>query len=646
MKPLEIIATEPPVSLKDMNISFIHKLPRKVKQSTLIAVDFVVLPICFWASFAITENAWFPEKLYSIGWAFPLVIFIAVPIFIRSGMYRAILHKADYTFFTTIFKMILISLSITIAVVELFSSVEIHWLTWLLDCVFLLALIGGFRWYAYLMLTRDQVSPTNKIPVAIYGAGSSGHQLCIVLEKNPDIYPVLFIDDLKSLHHAKIRGRCIYPPSELPYLIKQFNIQRILLSMPSVDRHKRQKIIQFLESFSIHVQDVPSMSELVSGKKSVDDIREISEEDLLRRDPVPPIPHLMRACVVGKVVMVTGAGGSIGSELCRQILKLSPLKLVLVERSEYFLFAIMEELTRLNENLGENRITIVPQLGSVRHLRRMRNIIVDHHVETVYHAAAYKHVSIVEQNPIEGIQNNVFGTYYLAQAAIAGKVKNLVLISTDKAVRPTNAMGASKRWAEMIVQACAHTQTETCFSIVRFGNVMDSSGSAMPIFRRQIRRGGPVTVTHPEVTRFFMTIPEATQLVIQSGTMAEGGDVFVLDMGDPVRIMDLVQRMIKFSGLTVRDEQNPGGDIAIEITGLKPGEKLHEELLIGNNVSQTNHPKIMRVKENCLPMDQLEMFLEQLDKASRAFDYDGIRTILAQSVENYKPSDSFGSAVR
>ena len=397
-------------------------------------------------------------------------------------------------------------------------------------------------------------------------------------------------------------------------------------------------VLERLSDFPVHVQTIPEMGDLVLGKASVDDVRDVDVADLLGRDSVPPDPKLLRASIAGKTVMVTGAGGSIGSELCRQILQQSPKVLLLFEISEFALYEIEKELRSIADSLGLS-CEIVALVGSVHHIDRVREVLQVFKINTVYHAAAYKHVPMVEHNFIEGVHNNVFGTLYLARAAVDAKVETFVLISTDKAVSPTSVMGATKRFAELILQAMQDKHPEVCFSMVRFGNVLASSGSVVPLFREQIRRGGPVTVTHREIIRYFMTIPEAAQLVIQAGAMAKGGDVFVLDMGQPVKIRDLARRMINLMGLTVRDEQNPDGDIAIQYTGLRPAEKLYEELLIGTDVSGTNHPRIMRAQEEYIPLDSLQILIEELKEAAESLDRPRVRNALKSAIVGYAPNN-------
>jgi UDP-N-acetylglucosamine 4,6-dehydratase len=623
-----------------MIFSNIHKLPRKFKQIILITADIIFLPLSLMAGFIIVESVGKPTNFLEIWWCLPLSVVLSMPFFIRSGLYRAVVRQTSDTFFLIIIRTVSISIVVTAFVVELLSHTHIPGMVWVIHGLILLIFIVGTRWFIRYFLSTGRIYTKSQIFVAIYGAGKSGIQLLMSLEQSIEFTPVVFIDDTIELQGMEIKGLKVHKPHDLQKLINRMEIQRVFLSIPSTSRHRRQQIIRFLEPFPIHVQDVPSLIDLANGSKHVDEIREIPEEDLLGRDQIAPNQTLLETCITGKSVLVTGAGGSIGSELCRQILKLRPKRLVLVERTEFNLYSINMELEQLKQNHGEDTLEIISVLGSVRHLKRMQTVLKTHEVQTIYHAAAYKHVYIVENNPIEGVQNNIFGTYHMALAAIAEKVETFVLISTDKAVRPTNVMGATKRCAELILQALAASEKDICFSIVRFGNVIDSSGSAIPLFRRQIRRGGPITVTHPDITRFFMTIPEATQLVIQASAMSKCGDVFVLNMGEPVRIMNLVHRMINLSGLTIQDEENPEGDIPIRIIGLKPGEKLYEELLIGDNTSETDHPMIMRVQENYLSLDQITNILERLEIASKNFDYHAILEILKEVVEGYKPDQT------
>ena len=462
-------------------------------------------------------------------------------------------------------------------------------------------------------------------------------RLSTVLSTTRAFDPLVFIDDNKSLHGRMVNGIKVFAPEQLPVLIKDRSIDRVLLALPSLSRRRRREILSALEPLGVHVQTVPEFEQLVTGDATVGDIREVDVCDLLGRDSVPPKAGLFDACIRDRVVMVTGAGGSIGSELCRQIIGLGPKRLVLFEMSELALYNIERELRTMAEQ-NSLRVELVGLIGNGHHKVRMREIFLAYRVQTVYHAAAYKHVPIVEQNVVEGIYNNVIATWHTAEAAHETEVETFVLVSTDKAVNPTNVMGATKRFAEIVLQGLHHRGTKTRFCMVRFGNVLASSGSVVPLFNEQIKAGGPVTVTHPEVIRYFMTIPEAAQLVIQAGSMADGGDVFVLDMGKPVRICDLARRMIHLMGLTVRDDQHPDGDIEIAYTGLRPAEKLYEELLIGNNVTGTQHPMILRAIEHFLPWERVQTMLDELVAGMGRFDCQRSLQLLSEVVVEYKPA--------
>lgn len=476
----------------------------------------------------------------------------------------------------------------------------------------------------------------HKERVLIYGAGEAGAQLIRSLRDNGQYIPIAFIDHDLALRGRIISGIKVNAPEELARLIERERITSVLLAIPSCSRGQRQNVLKSLEPYPVHVRTVPDIGDIIAGHASVADVREVEPNDLLGRDPVPPNDALLASCIRDKVVMVSGAGGSIGSELCRQIVCLGPMRLLLVEMSEPALYHIDRELRLLCKGRGLN-VEIVALLGNAHHRNRAREIMQKFGVQTVYHAAAYKHVPIVEQNIIEGIHNNVFSTWYLAEAALEARVETFVLISTDKAVNPTNVMGATKRMAELTLQALQQRSTTTRFCMVRFGNVLESSGSVVPLFREQIKRGGPVTVTHRDIIRYFMTIPEASQLVLQAGAMGKGGDVFVLDMGEPLRIEDLARRMINLMGLTVKDEANPDGDIEIVYTGLRPAEKLYEELLIGENVTSTEHPMIMRAMEHHIPWGQLRDVLADLLDALDAFDCSRAREVLIETVAEYRP---------
>ncbi len=474
--------------------------------------------------------------------------------------------------------------------------------------------------------------------VVIYGAGASGRQLLTALIQGDKYYPVAFVDDNRALHKVVIHGVAVYNRASLPLLVQRYDINKILLAMPSISMDKRKEVISSLEDLPCEVLSIPGMVDLVEGNAQIISLKKVSIDDLLGRESVKPDPVLLAKNIHKKVVMVTGAGGSIGSELCRQILKQSPTVLILFEVSEFGLYSIEKELSGIarNENYA---VRIIPLLGTVQKINRLETIMRTFGVDTVYHAAAYKHVPLVEYNVVEGVRNNIFGTLYCAQVAIATGVETFILVSTDKAVRPTNTMGATKRMSELVLQALSQESGRTCFSMVRFGNVLGSSGSVVPLFEKQIEHGGPITLTHKDIIRYFMTIPEASQLVIQAGAMAKGGDVFVLDMGDPVKIYDLATRMIKLSGLTIKNETHPDGDIEIKITGLRPGEKLYEELLIGEQVHGTTHPRIMTAREEMLSWAVLSEYIDQLDDACNKFEHDEIRAILLKVPTGFQPTD-------
>lgn len=510
---------------------------------------------------------------------------------------------------------------------------------WALAFIFL----GGSRYTARVFLLR-RYSEQVVEKVLIYGAGSAGAQLAVSLSGSDDFLPVAFVDDDPTLYGKKVEGLTVYPAGAFEDLISRTGAAQVLLAIPGATRRRRRQVLEHLAEFPVHVQTVPDLKDIVSGKARVDEIMEVGVKDLLGRNPVPPNQDLMSACITGKSVMITGAGGSIGSQLCYQILKQSPRRIILFDVSEPALYEVDRRLRKLvREDGGE--CEVIALLGSVHHEYRVREVMSTFAVQTVYHTAAYKHVPIVEQNLFEGIHNNVFGTLHTLRAAIDTGVESFVLISTDKAVNPTSVMGATKRFAELIIQAHHSANNDTCLSIVRFGNVLQSSGSVVPLFKEQILNGGPVTVTHRDIIRYFMTIPEASQLVIQAGAMAKGGDIFVLDMGNPVKIKDLAIRMIRLMGLTVRDSDNPDGDIEIQYTGLRPAEKLYEELLIGSNVSGTEHPRILRADEHALSFEVLTRMLEELISACESLDYTHAREVLLAAVGEYDPQNGIDDLV-
>ncbi|HCR8581057.1 TPA: polysaccharide biosynthesis protein, partial [Shigella sonnei] len=562
-----------------------------------------------------------------------LTIF-TVFIFIRIGLYRAVLRYVSAKIMLLIPVGILAS---TLSLVVISYSLSIMLPRTVVGIYFLVLLLltSGSR-LLFRMILNYGVK--GSAPVLIYGAGESGRQLLPALMQAKEYFPVAFVDDNPRLHKAVIHGVTVYPSDKLSYLVDRYGIKKILLAMPSVSKSQRQKVITRLEHLPCEVLSIPGMVDLVEGRAQISNLKKVSIDDLLGRDPVAPDAKLMAENITGKAVMVTGAGGSIGSELCRQIVRYKPAKLVLFELSEYALYAIEKELSALCDKEVLN-VPVIPLLGSVQRQNRLQMVMKSFGIQTVYHAAAYKHVPLVEHNVVEGVRNNVFGTLYCAESAIESGVETFVLISTDKAVRPTNTMGTTKRLAELVLQALSARQSQTRFCMVRFGNVLGSSGSVVPLFEKQIAQGGPVTLTHRDIIRYFMTIPEASQLVIQAGAMGHGGDVFVLDMGDPVKIYDLAKRMIRLSGLSVRDDKNPDGDIAIEVTGLRPGEKLYEELLIGDSVQGTSHPRIMTANEVMLPWQDLSLLLKELDQACHDFDHERIRSLLLQAPAAFNPTD-------
>ena len=619
-------------------------LGRGQKRAVQIVADALLITISLVLAMALRLDGFAFVLREGIGERLAKVLLIVIPlsllIFVKLGLYRAVVRYIS----SRAFRALLLGVVLSACLVGLASWGTEANLPRSVPLIYLLiafCLIGGLRYAMRGMLSVRPAQARHR--VIIYGAGASGRQLQMSLVSSPEYYPVAFVDDDPAVQGRTIGGCPVRSPADLPKVIADYGAKRLLLAMPSLPRAERNTLLRKLDALAVQIQTIPGMADLVSGKTTISEIRDVPVEDLLGRDPVPPRPDLMEKDLRGRVVLVTGAGGSIGSELCRQILVHQPRRLVLLEISEYNLYAIDQELNALvrSEKLD---VEIIPLIGSVQNSGRVLSALREHGVETVYHAAAYKHVPLVEGNVVEGIRNNVFGTQSLAEAAVAAGVKAFILISTDKAVRPTNVMGASKRMAEMVCQAMAQ-QGATRFSMVRFGNVLGSSGSVIPLFRRQIAKGGPLTVTDPSITRYFMTIPEAAQLVIQAGAMSEGGEVFVLDMGEPIRIVDLAERMIKLSGhnpvVTTGGISQPGNgnDIEIRFSGLRPGEKLYEELLIGDNAKETEHPRIMTAREDCLPTEELQLTLSRLMQACLTHDITGIRKILIDAGTGYNPTD-------
>ena len=613
-------------------------LPRAAKRFVALSVDLGLCVLTVWLAYYLRLGEFVALSGAAL-WAIGASIGIALPIFIVSGLYRAIFRYSGWPALLAVARAVGIYGLLYTSIFTAIGVAGVPRTVGIIQPILLLLFVGASRALARVWL-GDQyhsiLKQASRPKVLIYGAGNTGRQLAAAMANSHEMPVAGFLDDDDRLHGHVLNGQPIYNPADLDNLATTLNISDVLLAMPSLSRRRRNEILGQIRVAKVAVRTLPSVTDLAQGKVSISDLRELDIDDLLGREPVMPNHILLAMNVRSKVVMVTGAGGSIGSELCRQILAVGPSKLLLIEQSEFALYGIHQEL---EEKLTGREITLVPLLASVQDSERMHEIMSTWHPDTVYHAAAYKHVPLVEHNPAEGIKNNVLGTLRTAQAAAENGVSDFVLISTDKAVRPTNIMGASKRLAEMVLQALATSSPGTKFSMVRFGNVLGSSGSVVPKFRQQIRDGGPITLTHAEITRYFMTIPEASQLVIQAGAMAKGGDVFVLDMGQSVKIMDLARRMIELSGLTVKDEQNPDGDIEIEITGLRPGEKLYEELLIGDNPKPTSHSRIMKAHEEFVPWTELEGQIRSLEMALNVNDVGVIRLMMEKLVTGYTPND-------
>jgi len=607
------------------------ELPRNIKQACLLCLDMLFVTIAMWSAVALRWGH-LNFEVGTVEYVSAVVTVLAsAVVFLRLGLYRAVIRymgqQAIWAIITAVtYSTLILGATIFFLQAQVPRSTPfIYWGLALLG-------IGGSRLIvrAYYQAKLRSLSEN----VIIYGAGETGRQLLNALSQGDQYHAVAFVDDNDYLQRSVINGLQVARPEDTEQLIAQHDITQVLLAIPSASTERRREIINSLVGLPVHVRTVPRFNELVSGLASVNQIRDVDLDDLLGREPVPPHPELLDRCITQKVVMVTGAGGSIGSELCRQILESSPRELVLLDNSEHALYQIERELRETMERL-ELHVEMVALLGSVQDQKRLESIYRTFRVQTVYHAAAYKHVPMVEYNIAEGVANNVFGTWYAAEAARQAGVETFVLVSTDKAVRPTNIMGASKRFAEMLLQGLAQGETRTRFCMVRFGNVLGSSGSVVPLFHEQIAAGGPVTVTHPEVSRFFMSIQEAAQLVLQAGAMGTGGDVFVLNMGEPVRIVDLARRMIRLSGYEMNHDTHVGGPIDIEFVGLRPGEKLHEELLLGSNVEGTGHPMIMRAEEECLPYEQMHDMLLQLVTHCEELDCDSISSILSSAVSGF-----------
>lgn len=615
-------------------------MPRFAKRLIVLSVDSALCVLTVWLAYYLRIGDWvgMSGNDFWRPWDAAIAsLALALPLFVMNGLYRAIFRYSGLAALVAIFKAMGYYLAIYATVFTFIGMNGVPRTVGIIQPILLLVLVVASRLIArfwlgdlYRIQSRGLLLPK----VLIYGAGNAGRQLAMAMASNHSMRVAGFLDDDDRLHGHSLNGLYIYNPADLPALVPLLEIKTVLLAIPSVSRQRRLEIINQIQQAHVQVRTLPDLSEIAQGRVSLSDIRELDVDELLGRDPVNPNHILLSRNISEKVVLVTGAGGSIGSELCRQILAMGPKRLVMFEINEYALYALNEELSLRAQDAG---VECLPVLGSVRDRERLQTVFLEHRPETVYHAAAYKHVPLVEHNPAEGIWNNTLGTLNTAQAAAQANVSDFVLISTDKAVRPTNVMGASKRLAEMVLQALAAKGGTTRFSMVRFGNVLGSSGSVVPKFRQQIRDGGPITLTHADITRYFMSIPEAAQLVIQAGAMAKGGEVFVLDMGEPVRIIDLAARMVELSGLSLCNAQNPDGDIEIEIIGLRPGEKLYEELLIGDNPKPTQHPRIMQAQEDYLPWPTLLLEIQSLIGALQRQDTAGLRVLLSRLVSGYQP---------
>jgi FlaA1/EpsC-like NDP-sugar epimerase len=609
-------------------------LNRIYKQLITLFFDELILLFSLWLAFTLRLGEPFHERLLSNLWLFISVPIVTTPLLIKLGLYRSVLQYIGIKVITTSFQAITISCLIVTFFMFFFreddlprSVIPIFWFianTFIITSRFLLKGMI-YSWDSYVNKRKQTI---------IYGAGSAGIQIAESLKKSIEYAPVAFLDDDPQKSGTIINFIRVSPFSKLKKVIKDNNAKLILIAIPSASQAKRKEILKKLSKFPLEVKILPSVDNIVNGKVSIESIKHVDVEDILGREAVKPQENLLKKNIKGKNILITGAGGSIGSELCRQILELSPKKILLYENSEFNLYSVHQELLK-----SRKQAEIIPKLATVTNFSQIKSVVSEYEINTIFHAAAYKHVPIVEMNISEGVYNNVVGTYNVAKAAKDNNVENMLLISTDKAVRPTNVMGASKRFSELILQAFSKEKTSTCFSMVRFGNVLDSAGSVVPLFREQIKDGGPITVTHRNITRYFMSIPEAVQLVLQAGAMAKGGDVFVLDMGESIKILDLAYRMIHLSGLKPVDAENPDGDIKVKFTGLRPGEKLYEELLIGDDVIQSEHPRIMQAREERLAIDVIEKNVKLISELRKKQEDISIKNILLKNINGYKPKD-------
>ncbi|WP_096697329.1 nucleoside-diphosphate sugar epimerase/dehydratase [Polaromonas sp. AER18D-145] len=637
--------------------------PRHVKQLVVLLADALMGIAAVWVAYSLRLDTFHWPYSTHQWWPYVLAPALAAPIFWRNGLYRAVFRHSGMAAMRALVAAVSLYAVLFFSVLMLMEWPDVPRSIGLLQPLILMLLVGGSRAAARQWLSSLSTGQRRNVSVSrllIYGAGSAGVQIANAIATSHEFKLMGFVDDSPALQGLTINHVPVYAPHDLDSLVEKCEITDMLLALPSISRARRNEILNELQPLPVHVRSLPGLTDLAHGRVALADIKDLDVEDLLGRDAVPPDRALLARSLTGKVILVTGAAGSIGSELCRQIVQERPSRLLLVEHSEYGLYSIHQELQQLCARMTERQGTapeLIPLLANVRDYRRMADICTAYRPHTIYHAAAYKHVPLVEHNPAEGIANNVLGTLNVARAAIETGAGHFVLVSTDKAVRPTNVMGASKRLAEMVLQALSAlprvafdgerqpVDNLTRLAMVRFGNVLGSSGSVVPLFRRQIESGGPITLTHADVTRYFMTIPEAAQLVLQAGAMAEGGEVYVLDMGEPVKIIDLARRMVKLSGFTVQEEARPDGDIAIEVTGLRPGEKLYEELLIGDNPVPTVHPRILKAHEDFVPWEDFAIDLDKLQQAIVANDTSTLRAILLKHVSGFTPDAQDGDLV-
>ena len=610
-------------------INQLLQLSRFKKQLIMVGFDVTLLPLSLILAYALRFNNYFPlDVILRDQRLFYFMPIIVIPLFVRNGLYRSVLKYMGYHVIVAAMRSITLScllLLLFINIFELFTSISTILTFWFVSIL----IIVGSR---YLLKIFVYYSDYNKKQVAIYGAGKTGAQLIENLKGSGEYVPVALFDDDESKWGAVVNSIWVRNPDEMNVVIKEKKIKLILLAVTTLSPDDRKKVLRKLANFPVEVRVITSLENIISGQINFESVKKVDVLDILGREPVNPSKKLLNKNIKNKNILVTGAGGSIGTELCKQIIKLSPNQIIVLDHSEFAIYKINNLLKSLTD------IQVIPVLTSVTQFEQILFTLKKYKIDTIYHAAAYKHVPMVELNPFDGIRNNILGTHTIVKAAIECEIETFILISTDKAVRPTNVMGATKRFSELILQAAQMESTKTCFSMVRFGNVLDSAGSVVPLFREQIKNGGPVTVTSPDVTRYFMSIQEAVQLVIQAGAMAKGGDVFVLDMGEPIKIYDLAQKMIHLSGFQPITAENPDGEIEIKITGLRPGEKLFEELLIGNNVFITDHPQIMQAREMKCSWEKIEIAIQKIVYASEQIDLKLIKTVLIEFIDGYKPS--------